>query len=104
MTDQEFAALAEDDARDAIRRAAHLTMLLAVEDSGPEFQREIHKLAIGDDADAPFVAQVTAMAVQIAVQALRAHPVESRREFLLTLIANNSTFRTDELNSSPEGQ
>lgn len=92
MNDREFVALSEEEGRAATRRAAHLVWLLAIDEDGERFQREVHKLAIGDDADPLFVAQVAARSAQILAHVLAAMnvPMEARRQFLADLIASNA--------------
>lgn len=86
----EFVLMPADEAESAVRRAAHLVTLLAVEDDRPEFQRQVQRLALGADGDLIWTAQVAAAAVQIAAMALEATPVDARRKFLFDVIGSST--------------
>lgn len=97
MTDyQDLLAIKDGEQRDAIRRCAHLLMLLVVDEDGPAYQREVTKLI--DEEDQIFCAMISSAALQMAAHHLvESRSPEQRRELLLELMESNSTWNLDDL-------
>jgi hypothetical protein len=93
----EFVVMPADEAEAAVRHAAHLITLLAVEDDRAAYQRQVQRLAL--DGDVVWAASVAACAVQLAAMALAATPVDVRRQFLFDVIASSTPNDAADLNA-----
>jgi hypothetical protein len=95
MNHDEYQALLRHEADEAWRRAAHLVALLAVDRDPDAFTAAMSRFA--EESDTLFATAVVSACTRMVAELLEPHPIDARREVLMSVIANHSTFDTADL-------